>query len=99
MATIHCAKIGSRKSVGAGATKTVKWNNPPGQTVLGYTAIPIPPPASGEHGTSHGCVEVTGVRLTHHRDNHDGDRRFVQVAVKNHSEQEIEFDLYQSWIA
>lgn len=99
MATINSAKIGSRKSVAAGATKTVKWNNPPWQTVLGYTAIPIPPGAVGQHGSSLGRVEVTSVRVTHQRDNDDGDRFYVQVDVKNHSGQEIEFDLYQSWIS
>jgi len=98
MATINSAKIATR-TVAAGATKTVRWNNPPWRTVLGYTAIPVPPAAVGQHGSSHGRVEVTSVRVTHERDNDDGDRFYVQVVVKNHSDQQIQFDLYQSWIS
>lgn len=98
MATIHFAKIGTRKKVAAGATKTSKWNNPPWPTVLGYTAIPIPPGAQGQHGSSLGCVEVTGYRLTHQRDNDDGDRYYAEITVRNHSGQEVEYDIYQSWI-
>lgn len=98
MGTINSAKIGSRKTVAAGATKTSTWNNPPWQTVLGYTAIPIPPGAQGQHGSSRGCVEVTAVRMTHLRDNDDGDRQYVEIDVKNHSGQEIQYDIYQSWI-
>ena len=43
MGTINSAKIGSRKTVAAGQTKTSRWNNPPWPGVLSYTAIPIPP--------------------------------------------------------
>ena len=98
MATIHFAKIGSTKTVASGATRTSKWNNPPWRTVLGYTAIPIPPAAQGQHGSSLGCVEITSVRVTHRRDNDDGDNQFVEISVRNHSGQEIQYDLYQSWI-
>jgi hypothetical protein len=99
MATIHFQKIGRRWTVAAGATNTSKWNNPPWETVLGYTAIPIPPGAVGQHGSSLGCVEVTSVKVTHRRDNDDGDKQFVEISVKNHSGQTIEYDIYQSWIA
>ena len=97
MAQFQVAKIGSRKTVAAGATKTVRWNNPPWATALSYTAIPIPHTASGEHGSSWGQVEVTRVRITHQRDNDDGDRQYVQIDVRNFGPEETEFDLYQSW--
>lgn len=99
MANIQVAKIGSRKSVAPGATKTVRWNNPPWATVLSYTAVPIPASASGPHGTSNGEVEVTHVRLVHKRDNYNGDKQQVQIDVRNTGSSETEFDLYQSWIA
>jgi hypothetical protein len=98
MGTIHSAKIGTRKSVAAGATKTVRWNNPPWATVLSYWAVPIPPTASGSHGTSSGRVEVTRVRVTHERDNYNGDKQYVQIDVHNSGGSDTEFDLYQSWI-
>lgn len=98
MAVIQVAKIGTRKSVAPGATKTVKWNNPPWATVLSYTAVPIPAPASGPHGTSSGTVEVTSVRLVHKRDNYNGDKQQVQIDVRNSGSSATEFDLYQSWI-
>jgi hypothetical protein len=66
--------------------------------VLSYTAIPIPPGASGQHGVSLGCVEITSVRLSHKRDNDDGDSYWVEIDVKNHSGQEVQYDIYQSWI-
>jgi len=97
MATINKQKI-STHDVGAGATKVVTWNNYPDATVVGYTALPIPKPASGQHGTSSGTVEITRVVFTYHRDNYNGDRRSVDVHVKNTGSSETGFDLWESWI-
>ena len=98
MATIHSAKIGPRRSVEAGATKKCTWNNPPWSTVLSYWAVPVPPTASGPHGTSTGSVEVSRVRVTHKRDNYNGDKQYVEVYVRNSGTAATQFDLYQSWI-
>lgn len=99
MATIHSTKIGPRRSLAAGATKTWKWNNPPWATVLSYWAVPVPPTATGEHGTSTGQVEITRVRATHKRDNHNGDKQYVEIQVHNPGSADTQFDLYQSWIS
>lgn len=98
MANVNMAKIGSRKTVASGASRTSKWNNPPWAKVIGYSAVPIPPGAVGQHGSSLGCIEITSVKVTHRRDNDDGDKQFVEITVRNHSGQEIEYDIYQTWI-
>lgn len=65
MASIHTRKITSKQSLAPGNTYKHKWNNPPWGTVLGYFAYPVPPSASGPHGTSSGTVEVSRVSCTH----------------------------------
>jgi hypothetical protein len=99
MATINQQKIGSVPSLAAGGTTTFTWNNYPENTVLGYFAVPVPPPAAGPHGTSLGTVEITRVAVTYQRDNYNGDRRHVDIDVKNPGTHATGFDLWESWIS
>ena len=98
MATIHKSKIGTIDNLAGGTTKYYQWNNYPEETPLGYTAIPKPPTASGEHGTSQGTVEITSIVVTYLRDNHNGDKRNVKIYVKNHGTTQTDVDIWQSWI-
>jgi hypothetical protein len=99
MATIHQAKIGTLNNVAGGATAVFQWNNYPQDTVLSYFAIPDPPAASGPHGTSQGSVEITKVIVTYIRDNYNGDKRNVKLEIKNHSNNTIDIDVWQSRIS
>jgi hypothetical protein len=99
MATINMSKIGTVASLAAGSTYHFKWNNPPWDTVLGYFAVPDPPAASGPHGTSQGVLEITKVECTFLRDNYNGDKKHVDIYIKNNGSNATGFDLYQSWIS
>ena len=99
MATINQQKILSVASLGAGATTTFTWNNYPQQTTLSYCAIPVPPSAQGPHGTSTGQVQITRVEITYVRDNYNGDKRHVEVDVKNTGSHATGVDLWESWIS
>lgn len=99
MATINTKKIGSVTSLAAGATTNFQWNNPPWGTVLGYFAYPVPPTASGPHGTASGSVQITKVECTWLRDNYNGDKKHVNIDVKNTGSAATGFDLFESWIA
>ena len=99
MATINKQKIGSVASLAAGATVSFKWNNPPWDTVLGYFAYPVPPHASGPHGTASGTVQITKVECTWLRDNYNGDKKRVFIEVKNTGPNTTAFDLFESWIS
>ena len=97
MATIQKRKIATRNGIAPGGTRTVNWNYTP-DTVLGYFAYPLTTPASGEHGTSIGSVEITNVRCTWEIHNDKDDKKFVSITVKNVGSDVVGFDLYQSWI-
>jgi hypothetical protein len=99
MATINMKKIAGLASLAAGSTHEFQWNNPPWGTVLGYFAYPDPPAASGEHGTSSGTVQITKVECTWLRDNFNGDKKHVNISVKNTGAQATGVDLYESWIS
>jgi len=98
MATIHTKKIGNIASLAPGASHNVQWNNPPWATVLGYFAYPDPPAASGPHGTSNGTVEITKIECTWLRDNYNGDKKHVNIFIKNTGSGTTGVDVYQSWI-
>jgi hypothetical protein len=99
MATVNKQKIGSVASLAAGATYNFQWNNPPWDTVLGYFAYPVTPHVSGPHGSANGTVEITKVECTYIRDNFNGDKKYVTIAVKNTGSATIGFDLWESWIS
>jgi len=99
MATIHTQKIESVASLAAGSTHHFQWNNPPWDTVLAYFAYPVPPHASGPHGTASGTVQVTKVECTWLRDNYNGDKKHVNIEIKNTGTSATGFDLFQSWIS
>lgn len=98
MATINKQKIITRDSLAAGATMVVTWNNYPEGTPLGYTALPVPAHASGPHGTSSGTVEILHVVFTYQRDNYNGDKRHVDIHVKNSGTSATGFEVWESWI-
>jgi hypothetical protein len=99
MATISTQKIGTVASLAAGSTTSFKWNNPPWGTVLGYFAYPVPPTASGPHGTSSGTVQITKVSCTWLRDNYNGDKKHVDIEIKNTGTAATGFELWESWIS
>lgn len=99
MATIGKQKIGTVASLAAGGTHVFRWNNYPEATPLGYTALPVPPAASGSQGTSQGSVEIVRVQFTYKRDNQNGDRRYVDVHVKNTGTTTTGFELWESWVS
>jgi len=99
MATIGKQKISTVASLAAGGTHVVRWNNYPENSPLGYTAVPVPPAASGQHGTSQGSVEVVRVQLTYQRDNYNGDKRHVDIHVKNTGTTTTGFDVWESWVS
>ena len=99
MSTINKQKIGSVASLAAGATVSFKWNNPPWDTVLGYFAYPVPPHVTGPHGAASGVVQITKVECTWLRDNYNGDKKHVDIEIKNTGSGPTGFDLYQSWIS
>ena len=99
MATINQRKIFSIDSLAAGATGTFNWKNYPENTTLAYFAMPVPPPASGPHGTSTGSVEITKIVVTYTRDNYNGDHRRVDIDVRNTGTHATGFDMWESWIS
>ena len=99
MATINMQKIGSVASLAAGATSSFQWKNPPWGTVLGYFAYPVPPSVSGPHGAASGTVEITKIECTWLRDNYGGDKKHVDIQIKNTGSGPTGFDLYESWIS
>lgn len=98
MATIHKQKIGTTASIPKGATTTFQWNNYPEQTAVSYFVVPVPPAASGEHGTRQGVVEIKRIVVTYKRDNHNGDSRNVKIDIKNVGSTATAADVWQSWI-
>lgn len=99
MSTINKSKIFTIASIAPGATHSTNWKNPPWDTVLGYFAYPVPPTASGPHGTSTGVVEITSISCTHVRDNYNGDRQYVTISVKNLGDHPTAADVWESWIS
>ena len=98
MAGIQVRQIGNVATLAAGSTYVFRWNNPPWGTGLSYFAYPDPPAASGAHGSSSGTVEITRVTCTHQRDNDDGDKKYVEIHVKNIGSSATGFDLFQTWV-
>jgi hypothetical protein len=99
MATISMQKIGSVASLAAGATYAFQWNNPPWDTVLSYFAYPVPPHVTGPHGAASGTVQITKITCTWLRDNYGGDKKHVNIDIKNTGSAATGFDLYESWIS
>ena len=99
MATINKSKIFTIDVIQPGETHSTNWNNPPWDNVLGYFAYPVPPTASGPHGTSTGTVEITRVTCTHLRDNYNGDKKYVTIYIKNLGDHATAADVWQSWIS
>jgi hypothetical protein len=44
-------------------------------------------------------VEITKVECTYIRDNFNGDKKYVTIAVTNTGSATIGFDLWESWIS
>jgi len=99
MATINVQKIGSVATVAPGSTSHFTWNNPPWDTMLSYTAYPVPPSVTGPHGAASGTVAVTRVSITFLRDHYNGDKKYVIVEVTNTGSGPTGYDLYESWIS
>ena len=98
MASLHTASIGKVESVAAGATYEFRWNNPPSHRMLHYFAFPDPPHMPGQHGSSSGAVEITGVRVFHHDPNDAVSKTHVIVRVKNVGNSPTGFELFQTWV-
>ena len=99
MASFEVKKIGTVASLEAGHTYHFRWNNPHWNSVLAYFAYPVPPSASGPHGTSSGTVKIAKIECTHLRDNYNGDKTHVDIYIENTGSAATGFDLYQSWMS
>jgi hypothetical protein len=99
MATISTQKIGTVASLAPGSTYSFQWKNPPWGTVLGYFAYPVPPSVSGPHGAAYGTVQITKIQCTWLRDNYGGDKKHVDIDIKNTGTEPTGFELYESWIS
>ena len=86
------------RTTAAGTSQTVTWKNPPQETPLSFWAAANPPGAPGPHGTSHGAVEITGVVHHYDRDNYNGDRHSVDIAVKNVGATVTGYDVWMTWL-
>jgi hypothetical protein len=95
---INYRKIYSRTGLATGSSQAVTWNNPPEQTSLSYWAYAHPPVGSGQHGTTHGQVEITSIKHSYTRDNYNGDKQSVTITVKNTGIEVTGYDVYQSWV-
>ena len=60
---------------------------------------PVPPGVTGPHGAASGTVEITKVTCTWLRDNYGGDKKHVNIDIKNTGSGATGFDLYESWIS
>ena len=52
----------------------------------------------GQHGSSSGAVEITGVRVFHHDPNDAVSKTHVIVRVKNVGNSPTGFELFQTWV-
>lgn len=98
MSTINQQKLTRSSSFAAGTSQTFKWFIP-WNTTLNFWALPVPPSASGPHGTSTGRVQITKIQVTHVRDNYNEDQQFVEIDVKNTGSGPTQFDMWMSWIS
>lgn len=98
MATIHQQKLARSSSINPGVTTQFRWAPGNWSTTLQFWVEPVPPAASGEHGSAMGRVQVTKMETTHLKDNDSGDQKYVDLWVKNTGTGPTQFDVYMSWI-
>ena len=98
MATIHRSKVHTIESLAAGATYRFQWNNPPAG-VIAYFIVPNPKAPSGQHGVSHGTVEMGRVTTHRTKDNfNEHEPSFAAFNIVNKGDEATGVDIYQTWV-
>lgn len=94
---INRAQIGQRKEIAANGTSLFKWNNPP-SGVVSYFATASPDTPSGPHGTNSDLIGIVSVRHMWTKDNYNGEKKQVQVEVKNYGNEPAGYVMWQTWV-
>ena len=94
----HSRKIASIASLAPGAVIGFRWDNPPWDTVLQYTAYPLTRPGMMPGDATKAAVEVVRVRLCIERDADGAETRYALVDVRNAGTEMCGFELVQSWL-
>ena len=94
----HSRKIASFAVIAPGAALTFRWENPPWDTVVTYSAYPILRPSTRPGEVAHGVVEIVRTRLCVERDEKGGASHYALIDVRNSGTDVCGFDLYQSWL-
>lgn len=98
MATIHRSKIFTIESLAPGAKTRFQWNNPPAG-VVAYMAIANPKTPVGQHGVTHGTVEMGPITSHRTKDNfNEHEPSFVAFDVRNTGSEATGVDIYQTWV-
>jgi hypothetical protein len=98
MANIQRAKIHTIESLAAGSKYHFKWNNPPAG-VIAYYIVPNPPTPSGQHGVTHGTVEMGKVTTHRTKDNfNEHEARYSAFDIVNTGDEATGVDIYQTWL-
>lgn len=98
MATIHRAKIFTIESLAAGAKTRFQWNNPPAG-VIAYFVMPNPPTPSGQHGVTHGTVQMGPITTHRTKDNFNAhEPSFVAFEVTNTGHEATGVNIFQTWV-
>ncbi len=98
MANIHRAKIHTIESLAPGAKTRFKWKNPPAG-VIAYFIFPNPKTPSGQHGVTHGTVEMGKVTTHNTEDNfNEHEPSYVAFDVTNTGDEATGVDIFQTWL-
>ena len=79
----HSRKIASFAVIAPGAALTFRWENPPWDTVVTYSAYPILRPSTRPGEVAHGVVEIVRTRLCVERDEKGGASHYALIDVRN----------------
>lgn len=98
MANIHRAKIHTIDSLAPGATYRFQWNNPPAG-VIAYFVFPNPKTPVGQHGVTHGTVEMGKVTTHRTEDNYnEHEPSYAAFDIVNTGASATGVDIYQTWV-
>jgi hypothetical protein len=98
MANVHRTKIHTIESLAAGAKYRFQWNNPPAG-VIAYFVVPNPKTPSGQHGVTHGTVEMGKVTTHRTKDNfNEHEASYSAFDIVNTGDEATGVDIYQTWL-
>ena len=95
---IHRKKIHSIESLAPGKKHRFQWNNPPAG-VIAYYVVPNPATPSGQHGVTHGTVEMGKVTTHRTKDNfNEAQPSFAAFDIVNKGDAATGVDIFQTWV-